>query len=340
VSEELFRRDPHTFVGSVETRPFTSTCLRGNALADPYEREVPVYVPPHSQGERFPVVFLLAGLTGRAHSLLETHPWKRGVVLEYDRAVASGTVARAILVLPDCFTRYGGSQYVDSTAVGNYETYVARELTQFVDDNYPTLPRRAVAGKSSGGFGALHLAMQHPGTFAVAVSISGDCNFDYVYGNDFLPALRGLLPFGSDPAQFLTEFERTHELSGDGHAVLGLLAMSACYSPNPASALGFDLPLDLRTGRRDEAVWKRWLAFDPVHACARHKAALEQLDWLYLEAGQRDEFHLQFGLRVLVDELTRLGIPHEHHEHERGHFDLNDRYLALLPRIIAALADR
>ena len=36
--------------------------------------------------------------------------------------------------------------------------------------------------------------------------------------------------------------------------------MSACYSPNLDSALGFDLPVDLRTGARIDAVWRRWLA--------------------------------------------------------------------------------
>ena len=40
----------------------------------------------------------------------------------------------------------------------------------------------------------------------------------------------------------------------------------------------------------------------------------------------KDEFGLQFGLRRLVKALTELHIPHEHVEHEGGHFGLDRRY--------------
>lgn len=336
-----YTRDPFAFHGRVEMRPFASEALAGNPLGDPHEREVPVYLPPNAgaNGERLPVLFLLSGFTGRGHSLLETHPWKPGVVRDYDRGVERGDMPRAVLVMPDGFTRLGGSQYVNSSAVGQYEDYVARELTTWVDATYPTEPgRRGVVGKSSGGFGALHLAMRHPDTFPVAASISGDCNFEYCYGTEFLAGLRGLRGYDFDPAKFLTAFAETHELKGDGHAIINLLAMSACYSPNPESALGFDLPIDLETGARIPPVWDRWLEFDPVVACERHAAALSRLDLLYLEAGLADEFHLQFALRVLVQRLTELGIPCEHVEHEGGHFDLSGRYSVVLPRLIAALS--
>ena len=339
MGDDRWLRDPHTFRGRLELRPFESEVLRDNPLSDPHVREVPVYVPPQAvQGERAPVVFLLTGFTGRPHALLETHPWKTGVVLAADRAMAAGELSPAILVMPDAFTRYGGSQFVNSGALGRYEDYVARELVAWVDEIYPTRAgRRALVGKSSGGFGALHLGMRHPRVFPVVASIAGDCHFEYGYAQDFLNALRGLQAHGGDPRAFLAAFEESHDLSGDGHAVLNLLAMSACYSPNPESELGFDLPIDLHTGERVPEVWERWLAFDPLVACEAHADALRSLELLYLEAGTRDEFHLQFGLRVLVRKLAALGIPCEHVEFEGGHFGLNDRYVELLPRLIAAL---
>ena len=83
-------------------RPFASEVLRDNALGDPSEREVPVYVPPAgARGERLPVVFLLSGFTGRPHALLETHPWKRSTLLDLDRAMAAGDVPPAILAITD-----------------------------------------------------------------------------------------------------------------------------------------------------------------------------------------------------------------------------------------------
>jgi enterochelin esterase family protein len=270
--------------------------------------------------------------------LLETHPWKPGPVQQYDRRVAAGDAPPAILVMPDAFTCLGGSQYVNGPLVGNYRDYVARELTAFVDEHYPTRPgRRAVVGKSSGGFGALHLGMHHPDVFPVVASIAGDCRFESCYGPDFLNALRGLQDHGGDPDAFLEAFAEKPDLSGDGHALINLLAMSACYSPSARSPRGFDIPVDLETGELIESVWQRWLAFDPVRACREHADALGRLELLYLEAGRRDEFHMQFGLRVLVRVLRDLGVAFEHEEFEGGHFGLNERVVRLLPRLVDAL---
>jgi S-formylglutathione hydrolase FrmB len=334
----IARRDPTAFHGRVELPVLESEVLRSNALGDPHVREVPVYVPPdHAPGERLPVILLLAGFTGRGHALLESHPWKGGFVREWDRKVAAGTAPRALLVMPDCFTRLGGSQYVNSNATGRYEDHVADELVPFVEAHYPTNGRRAVCGKSSGGFGALHLAMRRPGLFQAVASISGDCCFEYALGHELLVAARGLGPFGGDPRRFLARFEEGYDLSGDAHAILNVIAMSACFSPNDTSVYGFDLPMDVDTGERIEAVWRRWLEFDPLFAVERGADALRGLTLLHLEAGTRDEFHLQLGLRRLVRRLEALDVPHEHVEHTGGHFGLDARFHIVVPALVGAL---
>jgi enterochelin esterase family protein len=243
-------------------------------------------------------------------------------------------------VLPDCFTRLGGSQYVDSSAVGRYAEYVAGELVPLVDAELPVDPgARGVLGKSSGGFGALRLCMTRPGLFRACGSISGDCGFENTFPAEFLACLRGLVPHGMDPARFLAASGEEPDLAGDGHAVINTLAMAACYSPNPDAPLGFDLPFDLETGERVEEVWRRWLAFDPLNAVREpdHAEALRGLDLLHVECGLADEFHLQWGTRRLVRELARLGIACVHEEHSGGHFGTDGRYLALLPRLARAL---
>jgi enterochelin esterase family protein len=332
---------PLAFRGRVETPAFESALLKGNRAGDPHVREVGVYLPRGAgeRGERLPCVWLLASFTSHARGFLETHPWRRGVVSLYDEAVSVGRLPRAILVMPDCFTWLGGSQYVDSAYLGPYERYLVEELVPFVDARYPTrADARAVVGKSSGGFGALRLGMRHSETFRAVASISGDVAFEDSLGPELLACLRGLVPHQGDPARFLAAFRADPDLSGDGHAVINVLAMAACYSPDLASPLGFDLPMDLRTGERNQAVWKRWLDFDPLHAVAEHSASLKRLRLLHIECGLRDEFHLQWGTRRLSDRLRELGVPHDHEEHEGGHRGLDPRLLALLPKLIAALA--
>ena len=68
-----------------------------------------------------------------------------------------------IVVFPDCFTAFG-TQYIRSSAIGNYADYLNLELVPFVDDNFRTKAESAPRffGKSSGGYGALTLAMGYP----------------------------------------------------------------------------------------------------------------------------------------------------------------------------------
>lgn len=339
MSEGVRRHDPLAFEGRVELHVLASEALRGNALGDPATRELAVYVPPGDPERALPLLLWLPGFTGRGQDQLSTHPWRPGLVARYDRLVAAGLAAPALLALPDCFTSLGGSQYVDSPAVGRYETYLVDEVLPLVERRYRVLPgRRGVLGKSSGGCGALHLAMRHPGLFAACASISGDCGFDAAFPPELLACLRGLVPFGMDPRRFLEDFRRRPELDGDRHAVILVLALAACYSPNPASELGFDLPFDLATGELVPEVFARWLAFDPLRMAAGHAAALRGLEHLHVECGLADEHHLQWGARRLSRELSRLGVPHVHEEHPGGHRGTDERALVLLDRLARGLA--
>ena len=334
------RHLPSAFHGEVHAAPFTSARLAGNRAGDPHVRPLYVYLPPghDAPGARFPTVWMLAAFTSHASEFLSVHPWKPGVVRRFDRALARGEAPPAILVLPDGFTRLGGSQYVDSAYNGDYASWVATELVPHVDANYPTRPgRRALAGKSSGGFGALHLGMRHPDLFPVVASISGDVGFEAGLWPEVLGCVRGLAARGETPAEFLAALGPRPDLSGDGHAIVNALAMAAAYSPAPGTELGFELPADLTTAERDERVWQRWLAFDPLTDCEAHLDGLRALELLHLECGLRDEFHLQWGLRRLARRLDAAGVAHRHVEHEGGHFGLDARWDDLLPELIGAL---
>ncbi|HTD34898.1 MAG TPA: alpha/beta hydrolase-fold protein, partial [Candidatus Elarobacter sp.] len=147
-----------------------SPALRDNALGDPSVRPLAVYTPPGYDAEgsrRYPVLYVLHGYTGNTGALIATRAWETNVVQWIDRLVAADRMPPAILAIVDGFTRLGGSQYVDSVHNGDYATYTVRDAIGHVDANYRTIASeggRAVLGKSSGGFGALHLCLEHPGT--------------------------------------------------------------------------------------------------------------------------------------------------------------------------------
>ena len=329
--------------GQVVIERFTSDVLRGNAAGDPHVRDIPVYLPPsyatHPE-RRYPVVYVLSGFTGRGRMLLNDNPWSPALNDRVDALIAAGTCGEMILVMPDCFTRFGGSQYMDSTATGRYGTHVARELVAHVDATYRTLAareHRGVAGKSSGGYGALVLAMRHPDVFGAAVSHSGDLYFEWCYRPD-LPKFASAVQRAGGIGPWLARFEQAVQKRHDDIGVLNILGMAANYSPNPSTLpFGIDLLVDLATGAFRPEVWERWLAFDPLVMLDTHAEALRSLKLLYLDCGSCDEFHLHLGARMFATRLSALGIAHEHEEYDDGHMNITYRYDVSLPRLARAL---
>ncbi|MFT5288391.1 MAG: hypothetical protein ACI8QS_000182 [Planctomycetota bacterium] len=339
---DVREHSPQAFAGSVEMLDVQSEILRDNALGDPCLRELVVYSPPgdfDAQSE-LPLLLVLPGFSGNGRGWFDTHSWWPGWVQTYDRAVLSGERPPVRLAVPDCMTRLGGSQYVDSPAVGDYASYVAGEIVPLLLARHPGAQGRlGVMGKSSGGFGALRLAMHNPGLFQACASISGDCAFDQHYPHEFLNCLRGLVAHGGDPAKFLEAFAEKPQLGGDGHAVIYVLACAACYSPGKpgADGLPFKLPFDLRTGELIDDVWQRWMDFDPLRLVKTYANSLQALKLLWIECGLADEFHLQWGARRLSTLLSKQEIAHTHVEHPGGHRGIDGRYGEVVAALAAAL---
>jgi len=326
--------------GRLTSLPVSSSALAGNRLGDRTERALWVYLPPSydDSDARYPVLFVLTGFTGRGRMAVNDNPWSPGLDVRMDRLLAAGRCGPAILVFPDCFTRLGGSQYVNSLHNGAYEDHLIDELVPLVDDSLRTLGagHRGVIGKSSGGFAALRLTMRHPDVFSALASHSGDVCFELCYAPDFPAVARGLAKAGSIDA-FLTEFDAREKKSSEQIQVLNILAMAAAYSPTEA---GFDLPFDLHDLTLREDVWTRWLAYDPLRmvddpAC---QAALRACKLVFIDAGTRDQYNLDFGARRLVKRLTELGIEHVYEEFADDHFSLSYRYDESLPRLVTALS--
>jgi enterochelin esterase family protein len=329
--------------GTVVIEDVESEVLRGNPAGDPHRRRVPVYLPPGYQDDparRYPVVFVLAGFTGRGRMLLNDNPWSPALDDRMDALIDSGACAPMILVMPDGFTRYGGSQYLNSSATGRYEDHLIEELVPRVDARYRTLGgrgHRGIAGKSSGGYGALVLGMKHPDVFGAVACHSGDMAFDYCYRSDVPGFCERVQAAGGLEAWF-DRFRRSRQKGKDDIATLNILAMAAAYSPDPAvPPFGIDLPIDLATGAWRDAVWRRWLECDPLVMVERRAEALRSLRLLFLDCGTRDEWHLHLGLRLLVRRLEALGVPHQHQEFDDGHMNVSYRYDVSLPLLARAL---
>lgn len=327
--------------GDLRIDSVTSPALENNPLGDPATRPLAVYVPPgfDPQGSRrYPVVYVLPGYTGDVASQIAARPWERNVVQIADRAIVAGEMRRAIVAIVDGNTRLGGSQYVDSIHNGAYATYVVRDVVGYVDARYPTIASeggRAIVGKSSGGFGALYLAMTRPGVFGAFASHSGDAYFRYALVPGFVEAQRTLEAHGGDAAAFVRAFEAKRKRGGAEMMTILILGQAAAYSPRAAEPFAFDLPFDARTGEIREDVFARWEAFDPVVLAPTCRDALARARVRYVDCGRRDEYALDLGNRIFVERVRAMGLDVRHEEFDDDHRGVGYRFAVSLP----ALAD-
>jgi enterochelin esterase family protein len=298
-----------------------------------------VYLPPsyETSSDRFPVVYFLAGFANGGTQLLNESVWDENLAQRLDRLIGAGTVRPLIVVMPDCRTRYGGSQYINSAATGRYEDHLVSELVPYIDGRFRTRAvrqQRAVMGKSSGGYGATVLAMRHPDLFGLAVDHSGDKYFDFCYRADIPACVAALARHRHAVEEFLRDFPQPVEARGrNWFTLVNMIAMASCYSPNAEAPAGIDLPFDPYTGELCTGVWQRWLEHDPVAIAERHAGALRSLELYYLDCGRWDEHHLQLGNRIYARRLEALSIPHVYEEFDGGHMNVAHRYDVSLAKI-------
>jgi S-formylglutathione hydrolase FrmB len=121
-----------------------------------------VSLPPSyaSTQKRFPTLYFLHGLFENECSWSE-----RGGAQILDGLWAQGDAGEFIVVLPD-----GGKTFYINSFDGHerYEDFFISELVPWVDRKFRTLPSpaaRGISGTSMGGFGALHIGMEHPDVF-------------------------------------------------------------------------------------------------------------------------------------------------------------------------------
>jgi putative tributyrin esterase len=204
-------RDP-SFVqvhGRQETISVVSPALGGRS------QQVIVYLPPGydaNRVQRYPAMYLLHGFPGRPLAFLETV--RMGVWV--DTLVAQHRIGGLILVMPFGSTgTFEDKEWANGIGRGqSWESFVAHDVVQAIDARYRTIASgaaRAIAGLSEGGYGALNIALHHPGEFTVVESWSGYMRADN------LPAIFGsrpaLLAYNS-PAQYLPRVAATLRRNG------------------------------------------------------------------------------------------------------------------------------
>ena len=295
-----------------------SAALRNNVLHDPDVRVVPIFVPSQAtNGARLPILYYLPGYgNSAAKCLANSNVW-----LAFTQKFAD-EVTPVILVIGDGWTRWGGSQYLNSPAQGNYADFICDEVVNAAELAHPlplTGVRRIIGGHSSGGFGALRLGSARQDLFDAAVALSPDS--DFMTSHLPLVKVKSVTQLPLANVKKIAAGELPLPKDGD---VQYALALSAAYTPADAKRLGeFDWLYDAE-GNFRRTVWWRWLDNDPLTVVQKNRKAFSPAQKIYLEGAAQDQFAANIGARKIYEVLKNRPArcvfyepPGKHSDHVR-----------------------
>lgn len=315
--------------GRIEILTVDSDLLKDNPLGDPHVRQVPVYLPPgYDAQQKYPVMYYLAAYTNSGEGVVGWRAFGENIPERLNRLIDEQQMGPTVVVFPECFTRLGGNQYLDSPAMGAYASHIHQELIPLVEKNYAVqagAAHRAVLGKSSGGFAAIRFAMDFPGQWGAIANHSGDAGFDLLYQRDFPAVADVLAQFDGNIDKFIKRFWQAKKIMGSHILAMMHLCMAATYDEEMV------LPFDLQTCELDQVRWQRWLAHDPVNRVADHQQALQQLNGLYMDCGFRDQYFIHYGMRQLAKKLEKAQVEHTYTEFNGTHSGIDYRLDESLP---------
>jgi S-formylglutathione hydrolase len=302
------RKAPPLRAGTMQHIKVHGKSLEGNLQGETADPDVSVYLPPGYDTDgtrRYPVVYLLHGYggtdstwTGRIANVPEL----------MNRGVANKTAREMIIVMPNSYTKHGGSMYSNSVTTGDWEGYIAEDLVSYMDSHYRTIPdrmSRGIAGHSMGGLGAVRIAMKRPDVFSSMYNMSACCLF-----SNPIPQPQTNRGDGNRD-------EGTRGQGTKGGSLINTnLARAAAWSPNPNNPPDyFDLPV--KDGQPQPLIVAKWYANMPLVMVDQYVPNLKKYHALAGDVGLQDT--LLTLNKELHDALTRFGIAYKFETYEGDH---------------------
>src|SRR4051812_10063157 len=218
--------------GTVSRVVVESLALKSNLLGDPSARAVDVYVPAECDGQGLPLLVDLVGFTSSGLSHTNWTAFRENLPERLDRLIGEQHMPPVVVAFPDCFTRLGGNQYINSASMGAWEDFLLQEMLPAIEQRFSCggAGRRGVFGKSSGGYGAITHALRHSDTWSVAACHSGDMGFESCYLPDMPAVLRALAGTGNSIRPSWHQPGAAPKHPGGALTMVKTVAMGAMYA--------------------------------------------------------------------------------------------------------------
>ena len=287
----------------IEWKTLHSPAMEGNLEGNSAERGAFVITPPgydEHPDKRYPVVYFLHGYFGTPQNYQER--------MKFDEAVTEAAEAgnELILVIPDGDSKWKGGFYSSGPTVGDYETFVAKDLVGWVDAHYRTIPERAsrgLSGHSMGGYGTIRIAMKHPETFSSIYMMSACCLQPMVLDTDAARRIEAL---------------SEEDLAKADFGVLAPVSTLVTWSPDPTDSGILKADAGLREdGTLDPLVNYRIAANSPTVLIPQYLPALNSFEAFAMDIGDMD--FLQEPNTQFREELDRFGVEYQFELYQGDH---------------------
>lgn len=294
-----------------------SKAIEGSLAGDSPLRDVSVYLPPsygHTSRRRYPVLYMLHG-SGGTHLSYFQEGASTHIPSIADRTLQKGVSREMIIVAPNGNTLFGGSNFSSGATTGDFETFVARELVEFIDANFRTIPQRearGLAGHSMGGYGTLRIGMKHPDVYSAIYVLSSCC----------IGAASNLSTDAAVIAKFEDWYRNATAMPTSGQQIPSAIRTSVqaavAWAPNPKRPpLYFDIPF--QSGAPIKAVVDRMTANRPLAMVDQYIGNLRKLV-IAFDVGDRD-FNIAANLAELDRILAAYQVPHSFEIYSGDHND-------------------
>ena len=172
-----------------------------------------------------------------------------------DRLIGEQRMSLVVVAFPNCFTRLGGNQYINSASMGAWEDFLLDEMLPAIEQRFKCGGTAACSAKALAGMARSHTRCRHSDIWSAAACHCSDMEFELCYLPDMPAVLRALADAGNSIERWGQQLEQAQKHQEGSGKVVNALAMAASYDPELTQFFGIRLPVTFDTC---EVIEERW----------------------------------------------------------------------------------
>lgn len=310
---------------------FLAKSIQNNKGGEDAMRSISIYLPPdyNISQKNYPTIYFLHGYATDDKDMFEWLELKKLL----DKAIETKHIRPVILVIPNSKTILGGSFYTNSALMGNWSDFIAKDVIEYVDKNFRTIPNRenrGLVGHSMGGNGALKIAMLYPEVFSMVYAMSPavlDWSNDFTLEN---PGFKRISESTKeeDIIEGLANFEEKGDFIAFYAAVFQSMSRAYATSSNNSNFKAYSpVSYENNEAKVNDSIKVIWEHNFPLNMIDNHLPALRSLKAIKIDWGRNENFdHIPPTALAFSKKLEENEIIHFSEEYLGDHHNKLDGY--------------